>query len=48
MAGYGAEISRVVDQKDEIISILRNGMIVIAKRVPSPAASTKENGWAAD
>jgi zinc protease len=41
MAGYGAEISRVVDQKDEIISILRNGMIVIAKRVPSPVVSVR-------
>ncbi len=41
MAGYGAEISRVVDRKDEIISVLRNGMVVIAKRVPSPVASVR-------
>ena len=41
MAGYGAEISRVVDQKDEIVSVLRNGMMVIVKRVPSPVVSVR-------
>jgi len=41
MVGYGAEISRVVDQKDEIISVLRNGMVVIVKRVPSPVVSVR-------
>jgi len=41
MVGYGAEVSRIVDQKDEIISILRNGMTVIVKRVPSPVVSVR-------
>jgi zinc protease len=41
MVGYGAEISRVVDRKDEIISVLRNGMMVIVKRVPSPVVAVR-------
>lgn len=41
MVGYGAEVSRVVDRQDEIISVLRNGMIVICKRVPSPVVAVR-------
>jgi len=39
--GYGEESYRIVDRKDEIISVLRNGITVIAKRVPSPAVSVR-------
>jgi zinc protease len=38
---YGAERYRLVNQKDEIVSVLENGLVVIAKRVPSPAASVR-------
>jgi zinc protease len=41
MAGYGAETARLVNQKDEIISVLRNGMTVIVKRIPSPAVAVR-------
>ncbi len=40
-AGYGAERNRVVNQRDEIISVLKNGMTVIIKRVPSPVVSVR-------
>lgn len=43
---HGREISRTVDQTDEIISILENGMTVIARRVPSPAVSVRGYVWA--
>src|SRR5438105_11425938 len=36
---YGEEVSRLVYEKDEIVSVLKNGMVVIAKRVPSPAVA---------
>src|SRR5881394_1535756 len=38
---YGKEESRLVYEKDEIVSVLKNGMIVIAKRVPSPAVTVR-------
>src|SRR5438045_8810849 len=38
---YGDEKSRLVYEKDEIVSVLKNGMIVIAKRVPSPAVAVR-------
>jgi zinc protease len=41
MAGYGAEIYRLVNEKSEIVSVLRNGMTVIVKRVPSPAVAVR-------
>jgi zinc protease len=41
MVGYGAEIYRLVNEKSEIVSVLRNGMTVIVKRVPSPAVAVR-------
>jgi zinc protease len=41
MIGYGAEQARLVSEKDEIISILRNGATVIVKRIPSPAVAVR-------
>src|SRR5258706_14357874 len=38
---YGEEVSRLVYGKDEIVSVLKNGMVVIAKRVPSPAVAVR-------
>src|SRR5438045_4991689 len=38
---YGDEKSRLVYEKDEIVSVLKNGMVVIAKRVPSPAVAVR-------
>lgn len=38
---YGAEVSRLVYENDEIVSILRNGMTVITKRVSSPVVSVR-------
>lgn len=38
---FGRERMRLVSEKDEIISILENGMVVIAKRVSSPALSAR-------
>ena len=37
----GAERSRYVNQPDEIVTVLRNGMTVIAKRVPSPVLAVR-------
>src|SRR5687767_6488280 len=37
----GEEVSRLVYEKDEIVSVLKNGMVVIAKRVPSPAVAVR-------
>jgi zinc protease len=41
LAGNGAEAARLVSQRDEIISVLHNGMTVIAKRVPSPVVAVR-------
>jgi zinc protease len=41
LAGYGAETARLVNEKDEIISILRNGATVIVKRIPSPVVAVR-------
>src|SRR5258706_5918630 len=38
---YGEEVSRLVYEKDEIVSVLKNGMVVIAQRVPSPAVAVR-------
>jgi zinc protease len=35
------EVSRLVYERDEIVSVLRNGMVVIAKRVTSPVVSVR-------
>jgi len=39
--GYSEEASRLVYEQDEIVSVLRNGMTVIAKRTPSPVVSVQ-------
>src|SRR5277367_713655 len=39
--GYGAETARLVNEKDEIVSILRNGATVIVKRIPSPVVAVR-------
>jgi zinc protease len=41
MPGYGIESYRIVSEKDEIISVLRNGAVVICKRVASPVAAVR-------
>jgi zinc protease len=41
MIGYGAEQARLVNEKDEIVSILLNGATVIVKRMPSPAVAVR-------
>jgi zinc protease len=38
---YGAESYRLISQSDEIVSVLKNGLIVITKRVPSPVVSVR-------
>lgn len=38
---YGQEVSRKVYRPDEIVSVLKNGMVVIAKKVPSPVVSVR-------
>jgi zinc protease len=40
-SGYGAEKYRLVNQRDEIVSVLENGLTVIAKRVSSPAVTVR-------
>jgi zinc protease len=41
MPGYGVEAYRIVTGPDEIISVLRNGAVVICKRVASPVAAVR-------
>jgi zinc protease len=41
MPGYGAEAYRIVNAPDEIVSVLRNGAVVICKRVASPVAAVR-------
>src|SRR5436190_12333044 len=38
---YGAESYRLTSRPDEIVSVLKNGMTVIIKRVPSPVTSVR-------
>lgn len=38
---HSVEIARLVNEPDEIVSVLKNGMVVIAKRVPTPAVSVR-------
>ena len=40
-SSYGAEKHRLVNQRDEIVSVLENGLTVIAKRVSSPAVTVR-------
>jgi len=47
-AGYGVESYRLVSEKDEIVSVLRNGLVVIVKRVPTPVVAVRgvaARGW---
>jgi zinc protease len=39
--GYAAESHRLVSEKDEIVSVLRNGLVVITKRVASPVVAVR-------
>ena len=39
--GYGRERFRLVNQADEIVAVLENGLVVIAKRVSSPAVAVR-------
>lgn len=41
MEGNGKESYRMVDERDEVISVLQNGMVVICKRVPSPVLTVR-------
>ena len=41
MAGYGVEQYRLVNEPGEVVSVLRNGVTVIVKRVPSPAVAVR-------
>src|SRR5438067_181479 len=41
LEGYGREEYRLVNERDEIVSVLRNGMTVITKRVASPVTSVR-------
>ena len=43
-SGYGKEEYRIVEQPDEIVSKLKNGAVVIAKRVPSPVVAVRAVG----
>src|SRR5687767_12585537 len=38
---YGAESYRLISQPDEIVSVLKNGLTVVTKRVPSPVTSVR-------
>ncbi len=38
---YGAENHRIVSGRDEIVSVLKNGLVVIVKRVSSPVVSVR-------
>ncbi|HZK79404.1 MAG TPA: pitrilysin family protein, partial [Humisphaera sp.] len=40
-AGYGVESYRLISEKDEIVSVLRNGMVVITKRIASPVVAVR-------
>src|SRR5688572_23987956 len=38
---YGVENNRFVNQSDEVVSVLKNGAVVIAKRMPSPVVAVR-------
>jgi zinc protease len=40
-AGYGAESYRLLSENDEIVSVLKNGMVVIVKRIPTPVVAVR-------
>jgi zinc protease len=39
--GFATEQYRLVNQSNEIVSVLKNGMVVIAKRVPTPVVAVR-------
>src|SRR5258708_4249546 len=39
--GFGAEAYRLVDQRDQIVSVLKNGMTVIVQRMATPVVSVR-------
>jgi zinc protease len=41
LPGYGVESYRLINEPDEIVSVLRNGATVICKRVASPVAAVR-------
>ncbi len=41
IAGYEQEVARQVNEKDEIVTTLRNGLTVIIKRVPSKVVTVR-------
>src|SRR5204862_464679 len=41
LPGYDVEIARQVNEKDEIVTTLRNGLTVIVKRVPSKVITVR-------
>lgn len=43
---YGKEVARWVNEKDEVVSKLENGMVVIAKRVATPVVAVRGYVWA--
>lgn len=38
---YGVESYRLISAHDQIVSVLKNGLVVIAKRVPSPVTTVR-------
>src|SRR5579884_3029170 len=38
---YSIEEYRLVNEKGEIVSVLRNGLVVITKRIPSPVLTVR-------
>lgn len=38
---YGQEVTRMVYEPDEIVAVLKNGLVVIVKRVPSPVMAIR-------
>src|SRR5665213_1824706 len=39
--GFGAERYRLVSEKDEIVAVLKNGMVVITRRIQSPVLAVR-------
>ncbi|HZZ44469.1 MAG TPA: pitrilysin family protein [Tepidisphaeraceae bacterium] len=39
--GYGKESYRMVDERDEVVSVLQNGLVVICKRISSPVLTVR-------
>src|SRR5207237_9593966 len=41
LEAYGKEEYRLINERDEIVSVLRNGLTVITKRVSTPVTSVR-------